>query len=420
MTPISQRRALLCALAVALTISAIEGISLVVIALSRGVLTEEIRTTGAVFREQTRRIKRLLESDSSDLLALDPLLGWRYRAGHRDAANVINDQGLRGARRYARRPAPGVLRVAALGDSFVYGSEVNDSAAWPALTERLFPELEVLNYGVGGYGVDQAYLRFCTEGMALSPQIVIVSFTTDDLRRVVNVYRRFISNRELPLIKPRFLLDSRGDLALLPNPAPHRSDYERYEREPRAVIELGRYDDWYEPAIYREPLYDYSMTVRLLSSFWIRVSRRYFAANRLFRNGEFNPTSSAFRIQLALFQQFAAATERAGARPIIAVLPDRESVMQARRGRRTFLTPLVETLAAHGLEYVDVTRAFVDSTARGDAADWFMPGGHYSPAGNAIVARWMGRELLARSGPHPMGDRGVSATCPTEQSVAAR
>ena len=94
--------------------------------------------------------------------------------------------------------------------------------------------------------------------------------------------------------------------------------------------------------------------------------------------------------------------------------------MQARRGRRTFLTPLVETLAAQGLEYVDVTRAFVDSTARGDAADWFMPGGHYSPAGNAIVARWMGRELLARSGPHAMGDRGVGATCPTEGSVAAR
>lgn len=420
MMPTFRRRPLLVAIAIALTLSAIEGISSLVIRLSRAVLTEEIRTTGAIFREQSSRIKRLLEPDSSDLLALDPLLGWRYRAGHRDAANEINDQGLRSARRYARRPAPGVLRVAALGDSFVYGNEVSDSAAWPALTEQLFPQLEVLNYGVGGYGVDQAYLRFCAEGMALSPRVVIMGFTTDDLRRVVNVYRRFISNRELPLVKPRFLVDSRGNLALIPNPAPHRSDYERYEREPQTVIELGRYDDWYEPAIYQEPLYDYSATVRLLTSFWIRVSRRYFAANRLFRSGEFNPTSSAFRIQLALFQQFAAAAKRAGARPIIAVLPDRESVVQARRGRRTFLSPLVETLAAHGLEYVDLTRAFTDSTARGDVADWFMQGGHYSPVGNAIVARWMGRELLARSGPAPRGDPGAGATCPTGASVAVR
>jgi hypothetical protein len=286
--------------------------------------------------------------------------------------------------------------------------------------ERLFPRLEVLNYGVGGYGVDQAYLRFCAEGMALSPRIVVMGFTTDDLRRVVNVYRRFISNRELPLIKPRFLLDGRGDLVLVPNPARHPSDYERYQREPRAVIELGRYDDWYEPAIYREPLYDYSATVRLLTSFWIRVSRRYLAANRLFRRGEFNPASSAFRIQLALFARFAAATEAAGARPIIAILPDRESVARARRGQRTFLTPLVEALGAHGLEYVDVTRAFADSTARGEVADWFMQGGHYSPAGNAIVARWMGRELLARSAPRSDGRPGDGAMCPTQASVATR
>ena len=307
MTPISQRRALLCALAVALTISAIEGISLVVIALSRGVLTEEIRTTGAVFREQSSRIKRLLESDSSDLLALDPLLGWRYRAGHRDAANVINDQGLRGARRYRRRSAPGILRVAALGDSFVYGSEVNDSAAWPALTERLFPELEVLNYGVGGYGVDQAYLRFCAEGMALSPQIVIVGFTTDDLRRVVNVYRRFISNREFPLVKPRFTLTRQGDLVLLPSPVPTASDYERYLRAPQDIFRLGADDYWYHPLVYANPLYDYSATVRLLTNAWLRVAERYFRPDRMVRRGVFNSSSAAYRIQLALFERFATA-----------------------------------------------------------------------------------------------------------------
>jgi lysophospholipase L1-like esterase len=349
-----------------------------------------------VFQEQSARIRRLIASDSTGgLLELDPLLGWRYRAGHRDSINTINAQGLRGSRTYAAHAAPGVLRVAALGDSFVYGNEVADADAWPAQAERLFPKLEVLNYGVGGYGVDQAYLRFRAEGMALSPRIVLIGFTTDDLRRVVNVYRRFISNREYPLVKPRFRLEHRDDLVLVPNAAPSRSDYERYLEDPRAVIKLGTYDYWYHSAIYEEPLYDYSATVRLVTNVWIRVTNRYLAPDRMYRHGEFNPASTAFRIQLALFERFVTEVEGAGARPIVALLPDRQSVGRARQGGHTLFEPLVEALAARGIPYIDLTRAFVDPRAAGAVDDWFMNGGHYSPAGNAIVARWLGQALFA-------------------------
>jgi hypothetical protein len=392
-----QRKILFSVLAVALTVAATESISLVVIRLSRPFLTEEIRTTSDIFREQSARIRLLMASDSTDgLLALDAVLGWRYRASHRDSLNTINAQGLRGSRTYAPRPAPGVVRVAAFGDSFVYGNEVADADAWPAQAERLFPGLEVLDYGVGGYGVDQAYLRFCREGMALSPAIVLIGFATDDMRRLVNVYRRFISNREFPLVKPRFRFDDRGALVLVPNAAPQRSDYVRYLRDPRAVIELGKYDYWYQPAIYQEPLYDYSATVRLLTSVWLRVSNRYLARSRMYRRGEFNPSSTAFAIQLALFEQFVRRVRQAGARPLVVLLPDRESVARARRGERPILEPLVEAMTARGIPYVDLTRAFADPGAPGDVDDWFMKGGHYSPAGNAIVARWLGRKLLAR------------------------
>src|SRR2546426_4127010 len=275
------RRAAFRILGVAIVLAVIEGLSSFAIWVSRPFLVEEIRTTRDIFDEQSDGIRRVLESDSLRVLALDPLLGWRYRAGRRDSANTMNSQGLRSTRQYAPHPPRGVLRVAAFGDSFVYGNEVSDSGAWPALMERLFPRMEVLNYGVGGYGVDQAFLRFCSEGTALSPDVVIIGFVRDDLRRVVNVYRRFISNLELPLVKPRFALDGADSLVLLPNPAPHPSDYERYLRGPRRVIELGAHDQWYRAAVYENPLYDYSATVRLLTNLWLRSDNRYLAADRL-------------------------------------------------------------------------------------------------------------------------------------------
>src|SRR2546422_913559 len=214
------RRAAFRILGVAIVLAAIEGLSSLAIWVSRPFLVEEIRTTRDIFDEQSDGIRRVLESDSLRVLALDPLLGWRYRAGRRDSANTMNSQGLRSTRQYSPHPPRGVLRVAAFGDSFVYGNEVADSGAWPALVEQLFPRVEGLNYGVGGNGVDQADLRFCTERKALSPRIVIIGFATDDLRPVVNVYRRFISNREIPLVQPRFALDPRSVLVLRPNPLP--------------------------------------------------------------------------------------------------------------------------------------------------------------------------------------------------------
>lgn len=420
---------LLRTLGVVIVLAATEGASLLAIHLSRPFLTEEIRTTRDIFREQSQQILRLLEPGSFHLLALDSVLGWRYRAGYRDSMNVMNSQGLRSARHYSSRPPSGSLRVAAFGDSFVYGNEVADSAAWPAQVEQLFPRIELLNYGVGGYGVDQAYLLFCAEGTALSPRIVVIGFVTDDLRRVVNVYRRFISNREIPLVKPRFVLDARGVLVLLPNPLPHASDYEPYLRSPSRVVELGAHDYWYRPAIYRNPLYDYSATVRLLTNLWLRIYERYFAPDRLRRHGELSPSATAFRIQMALFEEFATAVRTAGARPIVVLFPDRESLAAARQGRQSMFDPLVRELAGRAIEHVDVTQAFLE--AQGDASTWFMRGGHYSPAGNRIVAQWLGRALLARAASgdpnaHVSRGRDSSARCrlravpeePTGQGLA--
>ena len=98
---------------------------------------------------------------------MDPDLGWRPRPGYRSADLNVSAQGLRGSRIYAPIRKPGVLRIAAFGDSLVFGCAVADADCWPAIVEDRFPEIEVLNYGVLGYGLDQAYLRYKAEGRRL-------------------------------------------------------------------------------------------------------------------------------------------------------------------------------------------------------------------------------------------------------------
>ncbi len=391
-------RALFIGAATLLCIGAVEGVSFALIELSPRLLGIRIRRTPAIFQEQSDRLRLLLEPGSGRRDQLDPVLGWRYRAGFDDQqGDRINSQGLRSTREYAPAAPPGVLRIAAFGDSFVYGNEVGTANSWPALLESVYPEIEVLNYGVGGYGVDQAYLRFLQEGTTFAPAVVIIGFAPDDLRRAVNVYRRFIADNEVPVVKPRFLLSDSGELTLLANPLGDRAAFQPILDDPRKILALGTHDHWFEPAIYRNPIYDYSTTVRLLTVLGVRLKNRYIAPDRILKGDQFNDSSTAFRIHLQLFDRFVADVERAGATPIVAIFPDKESVFRARRGRTTIFDPLLHALLARGIDPIDLTAAFLAEPPDADPDQWYMPGGHYSAAGNLVVARWIGSEVQART-----------------------
>src|SRR5690349_3843078 len=60
---------------------------------------------------------------------------------------------------YRGTPGPGIALVALFGDSFTYGDEVDDNSTTAAALERLI-KAPVLNYGVPGFGPEQAVLKF--------------------------------------------------------------------------------------------------------------------------------------------------------------------------------------------------------------------------------------------------------------------
>jgi len=383
-------RLLFSAIITVVVLIVLETFSWVAITVLSSRLSEPIRRTRDILADQTTRIRQMLENEQHLYVIFDRDLGWRQRPGYRSPLYTIGPDGLRGLRAYAPRPPAGVLRVSAFGDSFVFGSEVADSAAWPAQIERDFPDLEIPNYGVGGYGPDQTFLDVLAHGADLHPQIVLVGWVPDDLRRAVNVYRRFLSPEEPPLVKPRFLVSDAGTLTLLPTPITGDSDYRRFLVRPRDVVSLGRHDYWYSALMYGDPLYDHSATVRLLTTVWVRLSRR-IGPNRLYAGAYANPHSEAFRIQVALFQQAADSIRKQGARPLFVFFPDREQLERMTHGARPSYQPLLDTLRARGLDPLDAGDAFIGASSA-DLPHWFMTA-HFSPAGNAIVARWLGKIL---------------------------
>ena len=130
-----------------------------------------------------------------------------------DVEMRINSSGLRD-REFAAEKAAGVRRVALFGDSFVEGWGVPIEAAvsrqLEACLRRAGDAVEVANFGVAGYGTDQALLFFEQQGTRFGADEVVLFFYGNDLwnnasRRGIGAERGF---------KPYFRVRANGQLAL--------------------------------------------------------------------------------------------------------------------------------------------------------------------------------------------------------------
>jgi hypothetical protein len=109
----------------------------------------------------------------------------------------INADGLRDILRPHEKPA-GTVRIAVLGDSYAEAFQVPRDRAFPAILERELgvaaPDssspVEVLNFGVAGFGTAQELLAFRHHALAFAPDIVLLAVTTGndiaDNSRVLN------------------------------------------------------------------------------------------------------------------------------------------------------------------------------------------------------------------------------------------
>jgi lysophospholipase L1-like esterase len=109
------------------------------------------------------------------------------RGLHTGVPVAFNALGLRDVERSAK-PAPGTVRVLALGDSVTFGMGVAQHQTFPRQAEALLnsgrigdPRVEVLNMGMPGYNTLHQLAQLREVGLALEPEIVVVGFLYNDV-----------------------------------------------------------------------------------------------------------------------------------------------------------------------------------------------------------------------------------------------
>ncbi len=338
---------------------------------------------------------RAVEERAPDTTGLfDPELGWTLRPGSSRRDESVGALGARGPREYARAKPDGTLRLLCFGDSFTFGAEVADAEAWPAQMEAARPRLEAINFGVGGYGTDQALLRFRRLGRDLGADAILVGFLLENVGRNVNRYRPlYYPATGIPGAKPRFRLEGE-DLVLLPQPFPTREAFARAVEDASVLSLLSEGEHWSRgdlPGLLR-----FSSLARLAAAYRaysLRQTRRLLLDER----GE------PFRVTVALLEAFHREALACGAREAPVLVFPREEEMEALVGRNDrYWKGLLDALAARSIPFLDLSEPLAAAyrAARDDpSAPAVYRAGHLSPLGNRIVAETLLGWVRERFGP---------------------
>jgi len=128
----------------------------------------------------------------------------------------INSKGIRD-KEYPYAKPKGKVRILAFGDSFTFGEGVEYGKRFTDIPESYNPDLEIINFGVPGWGIDQELIYLATEGLKYSPdyvvifisQVVIERHSTDIIRSGSVVLSDIVSKP--PTSNPSTLFLKRDD-----------------------------------------------------------------------------------------------------------------------------------------------------------------------------------------------------------------
>ncbi len=301
-----------------------------------------------------------------------------------------------GARRVSGSEKLATRCLSLYGDSFTWGAEVDAASAWGALLARRLG-CRVANFGVVGFGTDQAMLRHRLRADDEAPSAVLVH-VVENIVRNVNQDRTFIYGAGIEP-KPRFVLDG-GALVPIPRPALRDGDHRRYVDAPETLLEHEYFLPGSSPLAKRRIGFPFAWHVpasfgyRRLSRGLVNVAigGPPWYAELYDRNHD----SGALALTAALLEAFAADAEERGQRGVVLLVPTAREVLHFLESGHWVQQPLREMLEERAVEVHDLGPRLVEALAleSPDAARvcaYFctrprIRGGHYTRAGNELLA----------------------------------
>jgi len=269
-----------------------------------------------------------------------------------------------------------LIKISAYGDSFTFCDQVNDDQTWPYYLSKL-TDTQVINWGVGGYGTDQALLRLKQNLPKYRTNIVVLGIFSENINRLMNSYRPFYGGSlgSMRLAFKPVLHISEGKLEWLANPLAFQTnslgDYYR------AYDKVRQVDYWYA-LNQRKAAVKFPYTLALL-----QATRYYLSVG---------PRPNLYKLDVAvakldrILEEFQSLARQHDFMGVVLFIPTSDAVKQQLRDETYDYSNFVAKLRARSdlnrLKIVNVIERPFDREKFNLRPFMF----HASPYGNKIIA----------------------------------
>ena len=304
------------------------------------------------------------------------------------------------------------------GDSFTFSRQVNDDETWVHYLSE-FTNSNVINFGVGNYGVDQALLRLKREFPKHPTKIVIMGVVPETICRIVSVWKHYYEYGNTFGFKPRFILKN-NSLNLIENIIDGKDKFEKYQNY---LEDINRYDFFYKNKFLKEKIsFPYCITIlkNLRRNFgiinWVQKINQRKKNNFDCTDIEWNTMKIIMKINLdwrvKLFQdnetcellkqilvEYANYGKKQNFKPVFIFLPQKDDILFIKKNFNFYHKFVNELKKIENLFCIDITKDMINIKEIDRMfSDNNEYGGHYSKDGNQKVAELIFKELKILNG----------------------
>ncbi|MBS3109534.1 hypothetical protein J4227_03335 [Candidatus Woesearchaeota archaeon] len=313
--------------------------------------------------------------------------------------------GANGARKnpgYEKKP----LKISVYGDSFAFARQVNDNQTWEWHLSKL-TKSNVLNLGVGNYGLDQSIIRMKRDYPSSRTPVVIIGVVPSTIVRVLCIWKHYNEFGNALAFKPMFVLGGKKP-RLVPNIMTSREKILSLEGH----LDYFQKNDYFYKAKFRKEMISFPYTMSFFGNplrniplaLLILWSEFFESAEQKAKQVYSTPMKVIMDINLELryalytkndyapelmrqlvVKEFADYAKRMKFRPVFLMLPQKDDVAFVRK-HGNYYAEFIKSISGNVVA-IDLTDSLlkardIDSLYSDDN----QYGGHYSKKGNKFVA----------------------------------
>jgi len=276
--------------------------------------------------------------------------------------------------------------ISLYGDSYTWSNRTTPEEAWGNQLSRL-AGCRVANYGVSGYGTDQALLRLLNNGLDTSKVVILNHFVFDIFRNVNQHWgtRNSVKHTKLEF-KPRFIVDADDNLKLIPIPNYTLEEIRDLQQDPSKYL---KYEYFLPNGHYGSVKIGFPYTYVLLKTIFGHTKFR-----SLFKGEpthapfyQENHPSNGLLVTTEILRRFHDEVSANGRTPIVTIIPYIGDFQYFENTGVWSYALLLERLRENGVRVINIGEKILEKEPNVLLRELYAGEGHFNAQGDKLMAQ---------------------------------